>query len=61
MADGLDFDESDILWKGSLQEIETGAVLLVGRLHTDKWLRHTPKKRQTEPNFTRSPRDLPVI
>ena len=36
MADGLEFDESDILWKGSLQEIETGAVLLVGRLHAEK-------------------------
>ena len=34
-ADGLDWDGKRILMKGSLQEVETGAVLPVGRLRAD--------------------------
>ena len=33
MADGLDSDGARILEKGSVQEVETGVVVPVGRFH----------------------------
>ena len=34
-ADGLELDGSDILGKGSLQEVETGVVVPVGISHAE--------------------------
>ena len=34
-SDGLESDGSNILGKGSLQEVETGAVVPVSIFHTD--------------------------
>ena len=36
MAGGLDLDGARILEKGSLQEVETGAVVPAGILHVEK-------------------------
>ena len=36
MSDGLDSDGARIIEKDSLQEVETGAVVPIGRLHAEK-------------------------
>ena len=56
-ADGLESYGSEIIGKGSLQEVEKGSVVPVGRLHAEKELSHTPTMRQVQPKQTRSPRD----
>ena len=48
-ADELESYGARILEKGSLQEIETGAVVLVGILHADKEWSHTPTSHQVHP------------
>ena len=40
--DGSDLDRERILEKGSLQEVETGAVIPVGILHAEKEQIQTP-------------------
>ena len=59
-AYGLDLDGACILDKVSLQEVETGAVVPVGRFYTEKEWRHTPTLRQVQPKQTSIPRDPPV-
>ena len=59
-AYGLDLDGSDIPGKGSLQEVEIGAVILVGRFHAEKELSHTPTLHKVQAKQTRIPRDNPV-
>ena len=55
-ADGLDLDGERIYGKGSLQEVETGAVIPVGRFHAEKERSHTLTSRQVQIKQTRSPR-----
>ena len=55
-ADGLDLDGELIYWKDSLQEVETGAVVSVGRLYAEKERSCTPTLRQEQPKHTRRPR-----
>ena len=55
-ADGLNLDGARIPEKGSLQEVETGSEVPVGRFHTEKGLRHTPTSCQVQRKHTRSPR-----
>ena len=59
-ADELDLDEDHIYGKGSLQEVETEAVVPVGRFRIEKEWSHTQKLRQIQPQQTRSPMDPPV-
>ena len=59
-ADGLHSDGERIYGKGSLQEVETGAVVPVGRIHAEKERSHTPTPRQVQPKQTRSHRDPTV-
>ena len=59
-TDGLDSDGERIHGKGSPQEVEMGAVVPVGRFHSEKEQSHTPTLRQVQPKQTRSPRDPPV-
>ena len=59
-TDGLNLDGSNILGKGSLQKVETGVVVPVGRFHAEKELRHISTLRQVQSKQTRSPRDPPV-
>ena len=60
MAYGLDLDRDRILEKGSLQEVETGAVVPVGRFHAEKGRRHTPTLCQLQTKQTRIPRGPPL-
>ena len=59
-ADGLDSDGERIYGKGSLQEVETGAVVPVGILHAEKEQIHTPTLFQVNTKQTRIPMDPPV-
>ena len=59
-ADGLDLDGERIIEKGSLQQVETRAVVLVGRFHAEKERSHTPTSHQVQTNQTRIPSDTPV-
>ena len=54
-ADGLDLGGEGIHGKGSLQEVETGAVVSVGKFHAEKERIHTPKFCQVLPRQIRSP------
>ena len=58
--DGLDLDGERILEKGSLQEVETGAVVPVRRFHAEKERIHTPTLHHAHTKHTMSPMDPPV-
>ena len=52
----MESDGERIYGKGSLQEVETGAVVPVGRFHAEKERSHTPTSRQVYTKQTRCPR-----
>ena len=59
-ADGLDSDGERIYGKGLLQEVKTGSVVPVERVHAEKEQSHTPTLCLVHPKHIRRPKDPPV-